>query len=272
VLAVGGAQPAYEGVDDLGSFAGPAAVAAYRRQLREGTAHQSEFIAARLGGDGGSVLEVACGNGRLLIDLALRDVIGGGHGIDLAASRIGFATAWAREEGLDNLTFEAGDALQAELPRETCSLALCITGALAYFEPLGPGLADAIVARLTGALEPGGLVVVELYPHPEYRRVLEVAGGHARLWQELPPEDPWRYYLSELTLDGETLTHRKTFIHRSDGEVDEGREERLTLYDAASAAALLTAAGLTDIGAFEGWSDQPYSGGETLVITARTPS
>jgi SAM-dependent methyltransferase len=260
---------AYEGVDSLDSFSDSAALFAYRTELLARSAQQSAFIAARLDSVPTSGFEIACGNGRLLIDLARRGTIDSGSGIDLAESRIAFADEWVAAENLHGLSFRAGDVLTAELPRGKCRLAICITGALGYFEPAGAGLGAQVVDRLASALAPGGLAVIELYPHPEYRRLLEATGGRARVWQELPASDPWRYYLSQLVLDGNVLTHRKTFIHRSEARVDEGREEQLWLYDAHSATQLLKNAGLTDIACFEGWTDRPYGGGETLVITAR---
>src|SRR4051812_11879024 len=97
---------AYEGVE--GQFADAAEVAAYRQAVLRKTEHQRDVIAALLGPEA-TLLEIGCGNGRLLI--ALADRLRAGIGIDLARSRVAFARAWAQDAGQRHLTFIAGDAL-----------------------------------------------------------------------------------------------------------------------------------------------------------------
>ena len=94
-----------------------------------------------------------------------------------------------------------------------------------------------------------------------------------QIWSELPPDDPWRYYLTDLSLDESRaiLTHEKTFIHRTSGVVDTGRREWLHLYAVESLTRLLLAAGFDDIRAYEGWSTDPYESGEIMVVTALRP-
>jgi SAM-dependent methyltransferase len=261
---------AYEGLEDPAAFPDAEALERYRAGLLERTSDQADFLAARLEGRA-RVVEAACGNGRLLIELARRGTLDEGVGFDIARSRIAFARRWAADLGLERLAFSDEDALRVELPPGRFGAAICITGSLAYFEPAQPGLAGAVLERLSSALVPGGVLVLELYPHPRERALLQAAGGEARLWRELPDDDPWRFYLSHFALDTETavLTHAKTFVHRTTGEVDEGRRERILLYTEQSIAQALAAAGLDAVELFEGWTARPYSGGDVLVATAR---
>jgi SAM-dependent methyltransferase len=254
----------YEGVES--EFADAAAIARYRASMLERSAPQADLIAPLLG-EGARVVEVGCGNGRLLIELAQRDRLAGALGLDLARSRIAFADAWAADVGEDRLRFAAADALTADLGTDL-DAAFVITGALGYFGAAGTDA--ALLARLADALKPGGLLVLELYPHPAERRLLETTGGEARTWKELDAGDPWRFYLSHLTLDEGVLTHAKTFVHRDDGRIDEGRSEQLFLYTPDSLTERLT--GFTDVEAREGWSEAPYAGGDVLVAIARRAS
>ncbi len=256
----------YEGVEAASSFRDREALERYRRRLLERTSEQAAFLARRLTRDA-DVLEVGCGNGRLLISLARDGVIAGGMGIDVAESRIAFARTWAAEEGLDRLDFEAADATTYESDRRFAAV-VCITGAFGYFEPMARGLASRLLAQLHRALSPGGFLCLELYPHTHSRRLLDAAEGVVRLWQELPPEDPWRFYLSRLTIDdaGEILTHEKTFIHRVSGQVDSGRRERLFLYTKASITALLEPAGFRDIATSSAWGAMADE--DLLIVTA----
>jgi hypothetical protein len=75
-----------------------------------------------------------------------------------------------------------------------------------------------------------------------------------------------------LALDGDVLTHEKTFVHRTSGRIDSGRHERLHLYDRATAVELLASAGFAEIRVHEGWTEDDYRGGEVMVVTAVRPS
>jgi SAM-dependent methyltransferase len=266
----GALSAAYEGLESPGSFTDAAAVAAYRAAMLARSRPQAELLAPLLDRDR-DVLEVGCGNGRLLIELSRAGAIRAGRGIDLAHSRIDFARAWAADEGASELRFAAADVLALELTEGSLGALLCITGAFAYFEPLAEGLGARLLRAWHAALAAGGLLCLELYPHPEYVTLLETTGGHARIWRELEPEDPWRFYLSSLTLDRRTgvLTHGKTFVHRSSGAVDEGRREQLMLYSPERLRELLAAAGFVDLELRDGWSERPYDGGEIMVVLAR---
>jgi hypothetical protein len=87
----------------------------------------------------------------------------------------------------------------------------------------------------------------------------------------LPEDDPWRFYLSAISLDDsrQILTHEKTFIHRATGRVDTGRRERLYLYSDDAIAQLLAATGFREVVTYEGWSQTRYEGGEVMVVTAQ---
>jgi SAM-dependent methyltransferase len=259
----------YEGVEDPKRFQDQRAVDRYRRSLLERTAPQADFLARRLAPDA-RVLEVGCGNGRLLLALALRQRLDRGVGLDLAKSRIAFARRWAQDEKRSELEFEPADIMRYELPDGGFSVAACITGTFAYFEAETPESGEALARKLHQSLEPGGLLCMELYPHPRNHRLLDAGHGEIRIWEELPADDPWRFYLSRLSIDEESriLTHEKTFIHRDTGEVDRGRCEHLYLYTEQALRTLLTEAGFREIRLHEGWADRPYEGGESMVVTA----
>jgi len=257
-------RTSFEGYET--SFADRDELERYRATVLEKTEHQARFIAARV--DGGAAVEVACGNGRLLVSLAKLGAIDAGLGIDLAESRIEFAREWAADTGLGGLEFLAADVLDAPV-ESRFDLALCITGSFGYFDAYAPGSAQALLERLHGAVVPGGLLLFEQYQRTESLRLLDAAGDRLRTWYELPESDPWRFYLSETWREGEVLVHNKTFIGREDGRVDSRRSERMVVYPPARLEQMLSAAGFTDVRLFEGWTEAAYAGGETMVVTAR---
>jgi SAM-dependent methyltransferase len=264
---------AYEGLEDPRSFPDASSLDRYRAGLLSRTGPQADFLAERIRPEA-RVLEIGCGNGRLLIELARRGAVEAGIGLDLAASRIEFARSWARSMGVDGLHFEVADVLEQGLPSGPFAAICCITGAFAYFEAAALGTAVELTRGITRALEPAGLLCLEIYPHPQHKRLLEASGGKVRIWSELPEDDPWQFYLSELSLDatGGVLTHEKTFVHRTDRRIDSGRHERLYLYTEETLMELLLDAGFETVRAYEGWSAEPYAGGEVMVVTAVTPS
>lgn len=258
---------AYEGMEER--FDSRDDLLAYRAAMLERSAPQAALIAGRLSAPG-PLLEVGSGNGRVLIALAQR-----GHGVatgvELSRSRVDFARAWSAELGLDGLRFEPGDALELPLPGG-CAAALCITGALGYFAPATPDGDRRLLERLRDALADDGLLCLELYPHAADRRILDAAGGALRKWSELPEPDPWRFYLSDFTLDERTavLTHRKTFIARAGGAIDTGRVERLRLFDPDSIRSLIAqVGGFTEPELLADWEGAPYDGGDVLIALAR---
>lgn len=240
----------------------------YRGELLDRTEAQTRFLLEHLDADA-SVLEVGCGNGRVLISLASQGRLASGLGLDLSRSRVDFARRWCTEAGIDKLRFEAADVLAAPLPNASFSAALVLTGAFGYFEPIRPGTAKALLERLAGALAPGGLLCLELYRHLALQRLVAAAGGEARVWTELPDTDPWRFYLSRIVVRDRVMEHGKTFIHRTSGKVESGRREYLYLYEPEEVVELLEAGGFRSIRVEGGWSDESADESDLLVVTAR---
>jgi SAM-dependent methyltransferase len=206
-----------------------------------------------------------------MIELALRGAIRQGLGVELSRSRTEFARRWAEEAGCsEHLAFRNCNALALELESASWDAVICISGTFSYFDAVEPGSASRLLNHVRAALRPDGLLILELYPHPSERRLLAAGGNSIQTWRELDDDDPWRFYLSALTLRGDVLTHTKTFIHRTSGTIDEGRSERIVLYTPETIAELLKASGFTRFEMRDGWSDAPYSHGDVLVVTAGT--
>jgi SAM-dependent methyltransferase len=269
---VGDIFRAYQGVEELAHF-DATGLRAYREDLLRRSAEQIAFIADLLNQDA-DVLELATGNGRLLIGLSREASIRRGIGIDIARSRVEFAAAWAREEQAHQLDFAVSNALTHPLPR-SLDAAICITGAFAYFDAIRAGAGVELLRRIHAVMRPGGSLVLELYPHPVWRRQLDIVpGGELRIWQELSEPDPWRFYLSHVSLSrsNEMLTHSKTFIHRDAGKIDDARREHLRLYTLESIRAEIIAANFAEPELYGDWSRGPATdSSEILIAVSRRP-
>ena len=269
----------YAGVEALEGFGDAAALEDYRAALLAKSWHQVDLVQRTAGTAPLDVVEMASGNGRLLVALHARGLLRTGVGLERATSRVVFARRWAADLGLDGTisTLEADVLadLADVLPSASADLVSCITGAFGYFRPIDPAAPATLLATMARVVRPGGHVLLEIYLPGETKAKLLAAGqGHVRTWEELPAWDRFRYYLSDLEIvdEGRTLRHQKIFVGR-DGTVDAGRVEELALHSLAEVKDLLQAAGLEVVLADGGWSGEPWveGGSATMVILARRP-
>lgn len=191
--------PEYENYERLSSFT-PAQLEAYRNMLLEKTKPQVEFIRKHVPYpyDAPRVMEIGCGNGRLLVGLDRAGLLRReSWGIDLSESRIAFASNWAPD-----IDFECGNVLDLD---ETwfppwVDLAVCITGCFQYFYPISPDAPAKILRIMRGAK----YALFELYRKPPM----------GRTWRKLPEADPWEYLLDEYEDVGDWVKHTKTFLNQ----------------------------------------------------------
>ncbi|NYI07311.1 class I SAM-dependent methyltransferase [Allostreptomyces psammosilenae] len=96
------------------------------------------------------VLDVGCGNGGTTLRAARLAVAGEAVGVDLSAPMLERARATAAAEGVDNATFQQGDAQVFPFPEARFDVAIS-RGGVMYF-------ADAVAAfaNIARALRPGG--------------------------------------------------------------------------------------------------------------------
>lgn len=124
-------------------------------------------------------------------------------------------------------------------------------------------------------LKPSGLLVLELYPMPKelkyrleyYTHELEDNELTYTTWDELPSEDPFRYYMSRISYNLVTrvLNHEKVFIHK-DGFVDEGKRHAVRVYDMDEILILLDKNGFKIKEICGGWDGSDYLEGRSREI------
>ena len=210
--------PNYDGVEDMGLFKDRPSLEAYRTMLLRKTQPQVEFIrkhvVPRIKGRCGKIRvdEVGSGNGRLLISLERAGLLEQGYGCDVSTSRCEFAANWMADLNVScYIMFDNASVLDYGKFGET-DLSVCITGCAQYFKPRQ-------LVRVISLRKDATLSLFELYKPPQQNK----------FWTELPPEDPFKYYLHEYKeLGPRKLLHNKTFIGR-DGRID-NRQETLHYY------------------------------------------
>ncbi len=257
----------YEGFDRLDSFPSARELEAYREHLLRKSQPQVEFLLRNLGSRPLRVIEFCSGNGRLLVALALRQMLGEGLGLEISSSRVAFARQWQQDLGLASLHTAAADVLEyTDFAQAHFDLAICITGAFNYFRPIRDTAPMEVLRKMRAALRPGGHLLLELYTLPERRaQMLALNEGRLRLWQPLPPEDRFAYYLDDFKYFAgqRVLRHEKIFIGR-DGTIDAGRVEVLAYYSPMEVSQdFLVPLGFQDIQVFGDFGGGDYRADES---------
>jgi SAM-dependent methyltransferase len=201
-----------------------------------------------------TVLDLACGPGRHVLELARR-----GYrvtGVDATETFIADAQARARSEGLD-VELIHGD--MREFMREGAFQAVInLSTSFGYFSEQQD---DArVLANVWGSLSPGGWFVMELMSKEVVARTLKgpswAEEGGVVLLTEQRVRDDWTWVDDRIVFLELGARREFTLSHR--------------LYSAAELRGALVACGFTAIGCFGGLSGSPYDASATaLVVTAR---
>lgn len=264
----------YEGYEHLEKFPTIQDLENYRRLLLQKTEKQAQFIERRFFNKKIRVIEYCSGNGRLLIALSLRKLLGYGMGVEISRSRVAFAQKWISDLDLNHLEHFPVDALEFNaFQKGSFDLAVCLTGAFAYFGPIHETAPASLLAKMRAALTSKGTLLLELYQMPKKRRqLLALNNNKLRVWRPLPEEDRFVYYLDDFEYSPEqrVLKHGKIFIGR-DGSIDAGRVEMLAYYTLAQLSNLLWQNGFEVVSAAEDFEGTEYREGESeaLIVLAR---
>lgn len=257
----------YEGVEGKDQFKDPKALDAYCDLLLKKSQEQVQFIAKQLKKKGIRAIEFCSGNSRIMYAMVKAGILKSGTAIEISKSRHEFAESWRRRLGIDTVKNIQGDVLGAFVLNPVADLALCLTGAFQYMEPISPDGPGIVLRSLRRGLSKGGTLILELYPCPR----LIKPGALNQDWTELPLGDPWRFYLSRTWYEEKTkfIHHRKIFIDPK-GAIDEGRMDVMRVYTPSEISDMLDANGFEMIGYHGDWiggKADPMS--ETNVVVAR---
>jgi SAM-dependent methyltransferase len=182
--------------------------------------HHRALVPAAAIAPGERVLDIGCGNGLTSRDAA-RAVGPSGSvlGVDLSGPMLARAEQLAKEDGLDNLRFERGDAQVHSFEPGAYDLAMSRFGVMFFLDPV------AAFTNIASALRPGGRLAV-------------------LVWQSVPANE-WVSAMREALAVGRDLPVPPP-----------GAPSPFALADTDYARRVLTEAGFTDV-AFAG-SEEPF--------------
>ncbi len=215
------------------------------------------------------VLELGSGNSKLLVNLSLNGMLRYGYGIEISRSRHDFAQRWVDDLGISNIENINADIIGFDFG-SLCGLDVCICVDLCFqfFDPISKGSDRKVLDGVYGALKEGGKLILEL---DGCGSVISNLPHTAKVWEEFPDTDPWRYSLWDCAYDSGSmvLDWGKTFISRK-GEIEE-TSISLRIYDRDGIEELLNKVGFRDIKFYKDWSlsefDCDY--GEFIVIAEK---
>lgn len=117
--------------------------------------HHGALMTAAAFAPGERVLDIGCGNGLTSRDAA-RAVGPSGrvHGVDLSGPMLARAEQLAKEEGLDNVRFEKGDAQVHSFEPGAYDLVISRFGVMFFLDPV------AAFSNIASALRPGGRLAI----------------------------------------------------------------------------------------------------------------
>jgi SAM-dependent methyltransferase len=228
-------------------------------------AQQIDWLWEQLGLQPGlRLLDVTCGPGLYAVELARRGVTV--TGIDFSPASIDYARQLAVDQGVaERCTFVEQDVRVADFGVADFDAALFLYGQLGVFPQAE---AQMLLAKIAGALKPGGRLVVELLgaERVDKKNSTWWYTDDTGLWGDAP-----FLHLGERFWDAEQqlVIERFQILHLESGALDE-----ILLcdqiYTIATMTAMLQQAGFATIASHPAWAGLPlYDAGEWVVYVAQ---
>jgi SAM-dependent methyltransferase len=139
-------------------------------------AYHTRLLAAAGIGAADHVLDVGCGTGQVTRDAARAASTGSALGVDLSSQMVALARQLAKDQAIENATFEQADAQIHRFPSASFDLAVSRMGTMFFADP------TAAFTNLARALRPEGRLAVLVWQGPEQNEwlrelTLALAGG-----------------------------------------------------------------------------------------------
>jgi SAM-dependent methyltransferase len=197
--------------------------------------HNARLRAAAAVRAGDRVLDIGCGAGQTTRDAARAAAPGAVLGIDVSEPALDRARRLTAAEGLDNVTYEQGDAQVHRFEPERFDLAISRFGTMFFSDPV------AAFANIARALRPGGRLVALVWQRHE-DNAWAVAIDDA-LGDPTPDDSPGPFSLGDPAA-AERILERAGFDGIGFEDVDEP-----VFYGADTAEALEWVRGFSDVSA-----------------------
>ncbi len=177
----------------------PSSIDFYDAELR---AHHEHLRAAYGVSPGDEVLDIGCGSGLTTRDAAHAAAPGRVVGVDVSERMLERARELTREQRLENVSYELGDAQVHRFDPERFDLAISRFGTMFFSDPV------VAFANIASALHPAGRLVLLVWQHCELNQwALEIDAAVGEAARQPPPPNADPFSLGEADGTAGILEH-----------------------------------------------------------------
>lgn len=253
---------AYDGIEQISSFASEEALRGYRRARIAKYKAAVEFMSLRSPA-ATAVLEVGSGSSALLYALAQAGCLREGLGIELSRSRHEFAERWKRDEGETRVTNVNGSFDEVEMASSRWDWFAVIDNTFTYLYPEDASYPAQLLGKAFKTLNREGRVLLDVINYAK-----RVPGVDYRQWAQFADTDPYAFGLYSSRVENGINSDESIFIKR-DGSQWRKREQS-KVYSLTELTSLLESCGFVVDEVFGNLAEQPYAALESdrLVVVA----
>lgn len=169
------------------------------------------------------VLEVGCGNGKLLYRLEKEGLLEHGVGYEVSASRCRFAQEFGVWVQSNNVEIFNKDFMVELIPENSFDLVIGVDVVLNLIGAISQEHTELFLQKAISALRPSGKLVLELMTcQREIDFIMRSENGKYKTWKRFPESDPFVLGLDEIGLDDDGNLVWKKYFEKRSGGLDEG--------------------------------------------------
>lgn len=171
-----------------------------------------------------NVCEIGSGNSKLLYALERDNILWGGTGYEVSASRCRLAEKFAEMLQSKKVKTVNKNFLEDIPNGENFDLVVMVDIVFQIIAPLHDNAERDTMEWVSNALKDGGYLFMEIEDYTEILLEIERSDGSLRRWVEFGEGDPFQYALHLIQKDGDgNLVVKKTHIRRDGGAQDHFR-------------------------------------------------
>ncbi len=198
------------------------------------------------------IIELGSGNSKLLINLYKKNLLHTGWGVEVSKSRYDFSQKWISDLNIDNIKNFNQDIINFDFKLvKNLDVCICVDLCFQFLEPVEKNSTNRILQNIYNSLKFGGKLILEL-DYCGY--IISNLPYTSRIWEEFPPQDPWKYSLWDCIFDetNKILNWKKTFISRDNKY--EKTEIFLKIFSKDEISTLLSKVGFKNIRVYKDWT------------------
>lgn len=215
-----------------------------------------------------NICEIGSGNSKLLYQLELHKKINKGIGIEISQSRYNFAEkfkSYVKSQKVENINKNIFDVT----PDEKFDLIIAVDIVLQLITPISDDAESKLMTWIYQNLKEDGYIILELWSFSSILKKLSLTENSLCTWEEFPASDPFKYILSNISLDKDNnISWKKKFI-KKDSYEESVFNNILKPYTKEQMSNLLSKYGFKNIEIFDFWKEKNDCIQDEYIIIAK---